>query len=185
MSPSTFVKKLVSFSESILKLSPKSSSWSMMMVDADMFVARTLSPRSCTAMLASANSRDRGITFSEAYINGSNCFAMPATLAISGINVAVHGCNNRYETRMATRVPTTLMRDRVKMLNPSEKADTVSSKGAVRKSVSPRIAKRTTALISEGCARMCSHIPTSFRLCPVVVMRHGHLVSTHTGLWFF
>lgn len=113
MSPSTFVKKLVSFSDSILRLSPKSSSWLMITVDADIFVARTLSPRSCTAMLASASSRDRGMTFSEAYINGSNCFAMPATFAISGIRVAVHGWSSNHDNRMVVMVEIRLIRDRV------------------------------------------------------------------------
>jgi hypothetical protein len=153
MSPSTFVKKLVSFSESIFRLSPKLSSWSMMTVDADMLVARTLSPKSCTAILASASSRDRGITFSEAYINGSNCFAMPATFAMSGINVDVHGCRSSHDTKMVAIVVIMLARDRVKYLIPLAKVVMVSSMGAVRNNVSPRIAKRTTAWISVCYAR--------------------------------
>lgn len=131
----------------------------MMTVDADMLVARTLSPKSCTAMLASASSRDRGMTFSEAYINGSNCFAMPATFAMSGIRVAVHGCKSKYETMIVRNVVKMFIRDRVKMWKPVEEAEIKSSKGAVRKSVSPRIAKRTTASVSIYNVRMARIYP--------------------------
>lgn len=153
MSPSTFVKKLVIFSDSILRLSPRSSSWSIMTVDADMFVARTLSPRSCTAILASASSRDRGMTFSDAYMSGSNCLAIPATFATSGIKPVVHGCKSSQEKTRAVMVQTRFALDLVKRCMPFATDDSVSSMGAVRNSVSPRIANRTTTCVSTGTAR--------------------------------
>jgi hypothetical protein len=54
---------------------------------------------------------------------------------------------------MVAIVVTRLARDRVKYLIPLAKEDIVSSMGAVRNNVSPRIAKRTTACISLCYAR--------------------------------
>ena len=113
-----------------------------------MLVARTLSPRSCTAILASASSRDRGMTFSLAYISGSNCFAMLATFATSGIRLVFHGCSNTQLSITVAIVIITFRRVLVNICMPFAKVDIVSSIGAVRNSVSPLIAKRTTASVS-------------------------------------
>lgn len=123
--------------------------------DADIFDARTLIPRSCTAMLASDSSRDRGNTASDAYSKGSNCFAMLATFATSGIKLAVHGWIRSQDNTIAAMVHMTLAFDLVNIRVPLASDDMVSSMGAVRNSVSPLIAKRTTSAISTYSVQPC------------------------------
>src|SRR5690242_14755578 len=176
ISPSTLVKKDVIFSDSTFRLSPRSSSWSMMAVDADMLVARTLSPRSCTAILASASSRDLGMTFSLAYMSGSNCFAMLATLATSGIKLVFHGCSSTQLRITVAIVIKTFRRVRVNMPMPFAKDEMVSSIGAVRNSVSPLMAKRTTARVSVK-TRTTRRLRTAVHGARLVVVRQGHVVG--------
>jgi hypothetical protein len=71
--------------------------------------------------------------------------------------------------KMVAIVLMILSRDLVKKCTPLAKVDMVSSMGAVRKSVSPRIAKRTTVLVSGCRARIRTLALTSF-MGPVSMM---------------
>jgi hypothetical protein len=159
----------------------------MMTELADMLVARTLSPRSCTAILASASSRDRGITFSLAYMRGSNCFAMLATFATSGISVVFHGCSSTQLRMTVAMVMTTLRRVRVNMPMPFANVLMVSSIGAVRNSVSPLMAKRTTASVSTGTPSAGGYVQPSMVLgspswCDRVISSAGSSLTSSIGL---
>jgi hypothetical protein len=131
MSPSKFVKKLVILSDRIVRLSLNSSNWFMMTDDADMLDARTLSPKSCTAMPASASSRDRGMMFSEAYSSGSNCFAILATLAILGWRFDVHGWSSSHDTRTVAKAKMKFTLDLSKTRSQIANVVNISSIGVV------------------------------------------------------
>jgi len=144
MSPSTFVKKLVSFSDKTLRLSLRSLSCAIICGDDDMFVARTLSPKSHTAILDSPSSLDRGMTFSDRNMRGSNPFASDAALARSGTRPLSQGWKRSQARKRTSSVKALLILDEVNVLIALLMDEIAASIGAARSRISARTAKRRT-----------------------------------------
>jgi hypothetical protein len=79
---------------------------------------------------------------------------MFATFATSGMREAVHGWTRSHEMKSIANALMVFRFECVKNCAPRANVVTVSSSGPVWKSVSPRMVKRTTALVSTRYARI-------------------------------